>query len=219
MESQIYKTGCQNNRLKKWFKAASAMLLVVMLSSCYLPLRFDIEIDFSRRGFYTMTFIGFMTKVDLFQKIQQKKLTPAEVDEKLKVIETDFKRTSNTKEFSVFDRKRGIFKVKWVKTGDIIKDKMVTFIRRNEAMLMIIYNKKKNLVTIQGASIGKSNKKRLLNMGLDSTGVLKVKTDARILNSNANSERKRSDGKRGKEFTWNITTILAPKPVLTIDFR
>jgi len=32
-------------------KAFTAMLLVVFLGSCYLPLRFDIEIDFSRRGF------------------------------------------------------------------------------------------------------------------------------------------------------------------------
>jgi hypothetical protein len=43
MKSQKYKTG----RLNRWFKAASAMMLVVLLSSCYLPLRFDVEIDFS----------------------------------------------------------------------------------------------------------------------------------------------------------------------------
>ena len=60
---------------------------------------------------------------------------------------------------------------------------------------------------------------RLLDMGLNSTGVLTVKTDARIISSNANKERNRRDGKRGKEFIWNITSILNPKPVLTIDFR
>ena len=195
------------------------MTLVVLLSSCYLPLRFDIEIDFSRRGFYTMTFVGFLTKVDVFQKLQQKKLSDEELDKKLKYIETDFRRSPNTKEFSVFDRKRAIFRVKWVKTGDILQDKMVTFIRRNEAMLMIIYNKNKNVVTIQGAALAKSQKKRLLNMGLNSTGVLKITTDARVINSNANNKRNRRDGKPGKEFIWNISTIMAPKPLLTIDFR
>lgn len=195
------------------------MVLVVLLSSCYLPLRFDIEIDFSRQGFYTMTFIGFMTKVDVFYKLSQKKLTDEELDKKLKTIERDFRRSSSTKEFSIFDRKRAIFKVKWEKKGDILKDRMVTFFRRNEAMLNIIYNKNKNTVTIQGAAIAKSQKKRLLDIGLNTTGVIKIKTDARIINSNANSERKRRDGKRGKEFTWNISSILAPKPLLTIDFR
>ena len=205
--------------LKQGLKLLTLFVLVGFLNSCYLPLRFDVEIDFSRRGFYTMTFIGYMTKVDVYQKLQQKKLSEEELDKKLKYIETDFRRSPNTKEFSVFDRKRAIFKVKWLKTGDIIKDKMVTFIRRNEAMLLIIYNKTKNVVTIQGASIAKSNKKRLLNMGLNSTGVVRIKTDARIINSNANTEKKRSDGKAGKEFIWNITSIMNPKPLLTIDFR
>ncbi|MEL0105884.1 MAG: hypothetical protein VW802_02950 [Rhodospirillaceae bacterium] len=166
-----------------------------------------------------MTFIGFMTKVDVFHKLSQKKLSDAELDEKLKIIEKDFRRSKNTKEFSIFDRKRAIFKVKWEKSGDILKDRMVTFFRRNEALLNIIYNKNKDTVTIQGAAIAKSQKKRLLDIGLNTTGVIKIKTDARIIRSNANSERKRRDGKRGKEFTWNISSILAPKPVLVIDFR
>ena len=208
-----------STRAGRGLKTLVSMLLVVLLGSCYLPLRFDAEIDLTRQGFYTMTFIGFMTDVDLFRKIRTGEIKGADIDKQLKLIETDFKRSPNTKEFSVFDRTRGIFKIRWEKKGDILKDRMVTFIRRNEAMLNIIYNKDKSTIAIQGASIATAHKKRLLDMGLNTTGVLKVTTDARIISSNATKEQNRRDGKRGKEFTWQINSILDPKPVLMIDFR
>ncbi|MEX2451123.1 MAG: hypothetical protein WD407_09730 [Rhodospirillales bacterium] len=208
-----------NTRTGRGLKILVSMLLAVLLGSCYLPLRFDAEIDLTRQGYYTMTFIGFMTKVDLYRKIQTGEIKGADIDKQLKLIETDFKRSTNTKEFSVFDRTRAIFKIRWEKKGDILKDRMVTFIRRNEAMLNIIYNKDKSTIAIQGAGIAMAHKKRLLDMGLNTSGVLKVTTDARIISSNATKEQNRRDGKRGKEFTWQIDSILAPKPVLMIDFR
>ncbi len=196
-------------------KSVLALFVIFGLSSCYLPASFDAEIDISRSGFYSIVFEGYLAEINLFNAIEAGKLTRKEEAAKVKILETDFGRDSATKEFSYF--RQGHFKVKWEKSGDILVSKMVSFVRRNENMFSISYNKKKALVTVQGKQISKINAKRLTDAGLGMKGQLRIKTDARVIKHNANKVKQ---GKgRNKIYIWNIKSPFDPAPSLSFNLR
>jgi len=194
-------------------------LLVVALTlgvtGCYLPARFDAEINMTRQGYYDIVFEGYLADVQLFNDIQNKKISQKEEREKIKRLETDFKRDKSTKEFKYF--KQGHFKVKWENSGDILKSKMVAFFRRNENLLSIRYNRLKSLVTIQGTPISNVNAKRLAEAGLGMQGQLRIKTDARVLSHNAEKVKKTFG--REKTYIWNIKSVFDPSPKLSFQIR
>jgi len=194
---------------------AAALLILVGLTGCYLPASFDASIEISRSGYYKMVFEGYLADVNLYNGIESGKLTKEQEVARVAVLKTDFLRDSSTKEFKYF--KQGHFKVKWVKEGDILVSKMVTFARRNENMLSISYNKEKALVTVQGKSISKLNAKRLTDSGLGMKGQIRIKTDANVIKQNANRIKK---GKgRNKIYIWDIKSPYDKAPLLTFNLR
>ncbi len=195
--------------------AAATLVMVLGLSSCYLPASFDAEIEISKGGYYNIVFEGYLAEVNLYSGVDTKKLTPEEEAAKVEILINDFKRDSSTKEISYF--KQGHFKVKWEKSGDILKSKQVTFVRRNENMLSVSYNKNKALVTVQGKSISKLNAKRLTDAGLGMTGQLRIKTDAHVIKHNA-EEVKKEKG-RNKIYIWNIKSPFDASPSLSFNLR
>ena len=42
---------------------AMALFLVAVLMGCYIPIRFDAEIEITRGGYYDFKFDGYMTSV------------------------------------------------------------------------------------------------------------------------------------------------------------
>jgi len=51
-------------------KRLLAVVMLVVVSGCYMPIRFDAEIDINRRGEYSFIFDGYLAKVQLYQDIQ-----------------------------------------------------------------------------------------------------------------------------------------------------
>ncbi len=201
---------------KRFFRnLAAAVALTLGLNSCLLPASFDMEIEISRSGYYSMVFEGYLAEVILFNDIEAKKLTRKEEAAKVKKLIAEFKNDPATKEVSYF--KQGHFKIKWQKSGDILVSKMVAFFRRNENMFSIIYNKKKALVSVQGTPISRTNAKRLTAAGLGMTGQIRVKTDARVIKHNA-AQVKKAEG-RYKIYIWNIKSPFDPAPSLLFNLR
>jgi hypothetical protein len=187
----------------------------ILLAGCYLPARFDAEIEFARNGFYKMTFEGYIVEVTLYNDIKQKKLTPEMTQTKIERVITDFKRDSGTKEISYFGQ--GAFKVKWIKSGDILRSRMVTFFRRNENMAQISFSKIQKLVTIRTKYVKRSDANQLNSMGLGMEGDLRVKTDARVLEHNA--QKVTEDKKAGiKIYSWKIKNIFQKAPKMLVAF-
>jgi len=208
---------CRMHRMKKTIfrNLAVALVSVLGLSSCYVPASFDVDVEISRSGFYTIVFEGYLAETNLYNGIQSKKFSRKEEAKRVKILENDFKRDKATKEFSYF--KQGHFKVKWEKSGDILTSKMVTFVRRNENMFSITYNKNKALVSVQGTPISNINAKRLVDAGLGMSGQLRVKTDARVIKHNAGKVKK--DKGRYKIYIWNIKSPYDPAPSLLFNLR
>lgn len=194
-------------------------LIAVLLSACYVPARFDIEIELTRRGYYSIVFDGYLVDLGLYDGLRNGKVSGAEEQKKIELIKTDLTRDSSVKEFSYF--KTGHFKVHWEKKGDLLKAKMVTFLRRNEKFFTVKYDKKKGLLVMEGTSIADSTAKRLNDAGLGGfIGQIRVKTDAKVVNHNATRTKGATPKTRGEKILiWDIKSVFDKTPNLALTLR
>ncbi len=193
------------------------VFLAAVLGGCYLPIRFDAEIEIHRTGHYDFKFDGYLARVELFQGLKEGKIGPEKEKKMIEQITTDFGRDPSVKEFKYL--KMGHFKVNWHRTGDLIKTKSVSFFNStSEYLLGIRYNYKTRRITMSGTSIKRAAKKELDEMGLGSQGQIRVFTDAKVISHNATKVEKNNRlGGRFKSYIWDIKNIYAPTPSLVIQ--
>lgn len=189
-------------------------LLAFVLTGCFLPARFDAEIEISRNGFYKMEFEGFIVEVLMYRELRDKKLDADAERKKADNFLANIRRSKATKEASYF--RQGAFKVKWARSGDLLRTPMVNFYRRGEDMLSIRYRKDTGEISVSGKSISKTNRARVSELGIGMEGELRVKTDARVLTHNATSV---ATAGGVTTYTWKIETIFAPTPRMTLRLR
>ncbi len=149
----------------------------------------------------------------LYEGLRTGKISPAEEEEKVARLMVDLTRDTAITDTGYF--KLGRFKVRWKKSGDLLRAKSVTFLRRNEIFIGIKYVKTTGLITLRGAGLGKSGLKRLAAMGLDTEGELRVKTDLPIVEHNATTVT----GGAQKLLTWKIESLFDPSPNLVLELR
>lgn len=191
-------------------KAVFLGVTAMLLASCYLPARFDAEIELDKAGYYSLKFDGYLADMGLYQGLKDGKISPEEEKTKMAVIERDFARDSSTKEYQYFHD--GHFRVKWERSGDLLKAKTVTFIRRNELILQLKYMEKAGYIILEGKSLTKDNRQRIQDMGLGMQGKIRVKTDLAIKSHNATTEKKDPRDKRFTWLAWDIASIMSPRP-------
>ena len=184
------------------------------LSGCYLPASFDAELELSRTGLYKMSFDGFIVSTGLYNDIRENKIDKAAAEEKVTVVLRDFKRDSSTKSVSHFGK--GAFKVVWSKSGDIIRSRQVMFFRRNENILSISYNKNTGRIGLAGRYISKKNGDRIQAMGLDVKGVIRIKTDAKVLSHNAQKTFKED---AVTVYFWELKSVYDRAPKMEVVLR
>ncbi len=194
---------------------ALGAFLAALLGGCYMPVRFDAEIELTRGGYYDLIFDGYMVDVGLFEGINKGKISPAEERKKIESIKADFARDKSTKEYAYIEQ--GHFKINWRKSGDLLRARMVVFLRRNEKFFSVKYVKTTGQVSMEGVTIAPSAAKKLIDMGLNSQGQIRVKTDAKVVSHNATKIRDKN--KPTKIYVWQIKSILDPPPRLTISLR
>jgi len=194
-----------------------AVVLSVFLSSCYIPIRFDAEIEVHRTGAYDFKFDGYMASVELYKGLREGKINAAKEREKIEIIKTDFKRDPSVKEFKYF--KQGHFKVNWHRNGDLIQKKSVSFFNStSEYIIGMRYNKKTRQITMSTKSVKKTAKKQLLDIGLNWTGKVRVFTDAKVVSHNATTVKKNKRlGGRFMTYTWDIKNIFTPTSNMVIQ--
>ncbi|MFQ5617960.1 MAG: hypothetical protein ACE5FR_03225 [Rhodospirillales bacterium] len=190
-----------------------AAFLAAVLGGCYLPLRFDAEVKITRGGYYEMDYDGYLVWVPLYEGLRSGKISPAKEKEKVAQLTSDLTRDTAITDTRYF--KQGRFRLRWKKSGDLLRAKSVTFLRRNETFIGIKYVKTTGLITLRGAGIGKSALKRLAAMGLGTEGELRVKTDLPIVEHNAT----RVTGGVQKILTWKIRSLFDPPPKLVLELR
>ena len=194
------------------------LLAVFAVTGCYMPIRFDAEIDINRAGYYQFFFDGYLAKVQLYQDLQDRKISRDEELEQVALIKADFERDSATEIFQYYEK--GHFRVKYTRSGDLIRTRTMTFFRRNEYILGLSYNKETGQIAMLGKSLQRDNKDRLRAAGLDTSGELRVFSNARVTSHNATTIKPfPSKGPDYKLYTWKISNLLAPTPALKIQVR
>ncbi len=193
------------------------VVLSVVLSACYIPIRFDAEIEIHRSGAYDFKFDGYMASIELYKGLKEGKIDAATEREKAEIIKVDFKRDPSVKEFKYF--KQGHFKVNWHRNGDLIKTKSVSFFNStSEYIIGLRYNKKTRRITMSTKSVKKTAKKQLLDIGLNWTGKVRVFTDAKVVSHNATTVKKNKRlGGRFMTYTWDIKNIFTPTSNMVIQ--
>ena len=196
---------------------ALPVVLSAFLGGCYIPIRFDAEIEIHRTGHYDFKFDGYLASVELYKGLKQGKISPAEEKKKIEIIKIDFTRDPSVKEFKYYEK--GHFKVNWHRNGDLIRSKSVSFFNStSEYILGMRYNKKTHKISISTKSVAKSAKKKLFDLGLDWSGKLRVFTDAKVLSHNATSVKKNKRlGGRFMTYSWDIKNIFAPTTDMVIQ--
>ena len=198
--------------LKRLLVLTAATLL---LGSCYLPVKFDAEIELDRAGYYSMIFDGYLAEIPLYQDIVNKKITRAEEKKRVDVLRTDFTRDSAVKQFEYY--KQGVFKVHWEKKGDLLRDRMVTFARRNEAMLTLKYVKTDRLITVSAGGMSTTQREQVLNMGLNVQGEIRVITDAKVVRHNATFTKAAENKPGNTMYVWRLKSVMDPSPLLELQ--
>ena len=196
---------------------ALPVLLSVLLSGCYIPIRFDAEIEMHRTGSFDMKFDGYMAKVELYKGLKEGKIDRAQERKQIEIIKTDFGRDPSVKEFKYY--KMGHFKVNWHRNGDLLKSKSVSFFNStSEYIIGIRYNKNTRQITISTKSLKTAAKKEMRDLGLDWSGKIRVFTDAKVISHNATSVTKNKRlGGRFMTYSWDIKNIFAPTLKLVLQ--
>jgi hypothetical protein len=192
-----------------------AALLITGLSSCYVPVGFYSEVEIDRTGYYEMKYDGYLVWAPLYEKLRKGTLGPAEEQKKVAEITTDLKRDGAMREVTYM--RRGRFKVQWRKSGDLLRAKMVTFVRQSDKIITLKFIKDTGEMILEGTSTSRTRGKQLVDTGLNISGDLRVATDARVTSHNATSVSQ--NGARGRIYTWKIRSVFDPPPHLVIATR
>lgn len=205
-------------RLSLSSRVLALALVALIVTGCYMPLRFDAEISIDREGYYSMIFDGYMTRTELFREIKQGKLTKPEIAKRIAVIREDLTRDPSVTQFKYY--RDGVFKVHWARKGDLLAERDVTFVRRNERILDLSYNHNTGQITLLGKSLDRDVKNRLRAAGLDTSGQIRVFSNAHVTEENASYVKPAPQkGPGWKLYVWNIKNLLAPTPSLIITLQ
>ncbi|MEQ8664235.1 MAG: hypothetical protein RIC16_00785 [Rhodospirillales bacterium] len=190
----------------------------LLLTGCYLPARYDAEIEITREGYYSMIFDGYLVKLPFYDDLRKGGMAPSEEAEKIELYRRDLENDPAMSGVSYL--RQGIYKVHWERDGDLTRDKYVAFLRRNENMLSIRYIRDDYTIRLAGSGLASEQKQQIVDAGLDSVGEVRVITNAKVVADNATSKRDwPSRGPGFRMYTWELPNIFAPSPQLVISLR
>lgn len=200
--------------------AAGLLAAAALLGACYLPVRFDAEIEVDRSGFYSMIFDGYIVSVPLYKDLAEKKIDSADERKRATVVARDLERDSAFTEVAY--QRQGIFKVHWARKDDLMRVGMVTFIRRNEAILSLKYLKNNKYIRNQGVVVMAAGdmsgtvRQQIADAGLNMTGEVRLITNAKVLEHNATTVKDAAGGTGKKIYVWRLADLNAPSPHLVL---
>lgn len=188
-------------------------LACLVLASCYFPERFEAEVALVRSGDYRLIYDGVLTWAPLYSEVAQDSLSPAEAQDKQAIIRRDLARDPDFERLESLGQ--GRFRVLYRDEGTIGAPGLVTFLRRNEDLLTI-QTGADGTATVRAKTILPAHQRQLAQVGLGMRGMLRVVTDAAVIDHNATAVR------RGSGFTlyeWTIDSLFSPAPKIRLDLN
>jgi len=194
---------------------AAGLLCVVLMSSCFVPDRFEAEIRVTKDGSYGVTYIGILTWAPLYGQIARGEVDAEKAAASQKLFYEQLKREAAFKEVESLGR--GRFRVRYERTGRFGgKHQMVTFVSRQEPIFRILTTEA-NTLEVNGSGKARMYAKALAEVGLTTQGLFRVVTDMEVVTSNAEFQRK-STTPGYTQYDWRFRnfTEIPPRIVMKL---
>lgn len=185
---------------------------VLVLTGCYLPLDFEADINIDEKGRYAVRYKGDIIAVTLLSKISNGKVKDDEIEKQAAIYQRDLARDNGFK--TIEHKKLARYKAVYEHQGDILKQKSFDFIRSN-ARFFMIKRRKDGLIEVLGDRPQKRYVDELIDRGIDTRGVLRIWTKAKVLSHNAPKFR---DGSPAV-YQWNIRSMRDPLPSMILQLQ
>ena len=186
---------------------------LLLLAGCYLPLDFEADINIEEKGRYAVRYKGDIIAVTLLSKISKGKVEgTSEIKKQAAIYRRDLMRDKGFK--TVDHKKLARFKTVYEHQGDIREAKSFDFVRSN-ARFFAIQRRKDGLIELLGDRPPKKYVDGLIERGIDTRGVLRVWTKAKVLQHNAQQVRQGSPA----VYQWNIRSMREPLPSMILQLR
>ena len=186
---------------------AAMALAVMLLAGCYLPDRFELRLNLQRDGEYAFTYTGDLLAFNFLRKIGEGEVNANDADE-IQVYENDLKRDSGFSDVNYLGQ--GRYRVDYRRQSNILKRPSFSFVRRN-APFMTVKRTAQGVVTIAGDRPNKQYRDELVAKKFNTRGVVRIWTDARVVDHNANQVIEGNP----TQYVWDIQSIQQPAPRLT----
>jgi hypothetical protein len=174
-------------------------LLVPLLSSCWLPNQFEAVIQIMKDGTFSVQYKGTMDYAPLVYEIRQKSLPPEEQTKKMAVLERDLRRDTGFQE--VAPLANGRFRVRYRHDDKITGTFIYTFVRRNAAIMKVLVGED-GRASIWFDTLSADDAKRATSLGMTIGGTVKVISDLKLLQSNAQGKTQQGTA---TVYSWQVT--------------
>ena len=158
-------------------KKILAIFFIFLLTGCYLPNNFLLNMQISKTGKYAIEYDGTLTHLGFLQKIGRGELNKSEIKENIAKYRYDLIRDKGFKEVTYQDQ--GRFYTKYSFKGNIKKRKLHSFVQRR-GWFISIRKTKPGVVEIKGNKLPKRYIDELTASGFNSYGTLRVWTGAKV---------------------------------------
>ncbi len=186
---------------------------LLLLAGCYLPLDFEADINIDEKGRYAVRYKGDIIAVTLLSKISKGKVEgSSEIKKQAAIYRRDLMRDTGFKK--VEHKKLARFGAVYEHQGDIRQEKSFDFVRSN-SRFFAIQRRKDGLIEVLGDRPPKKHVDGLIERGIDTRGVLRIWTNAKVVSHNAPLVRQGSP----TVYQWTIRSMRDTLPSMILQLR
>ncbi|MDX2222573.1 MAG: hypothetical protein SFV21_07490 [Rhodospirillaceae bacterium] len=197
-------------------RMVAALAAIVLLASCWLPDKFEVEIRFTSTGAYGITYIGNLIYAPLWGQTARGEITPEAAETQNQQFLAFLKQDSSFK--SVNPLGRGRYQVEYRKEDQFAgAHQSFNFVNRQGAIFRL-RTTEDGLVTLAGSGQAKLYAQRFEEVGLSMEGLVRVTTDAEVLEHNATFVRA-SPVPGFTQYDWRLRSLRDDPPRLVAKLK
>ena len=191
----------------------SLLAVLLLASSCYVPAKFEADLNIDESGKFAFRYNGNLLAVTLLRKLSFGEVTKENLAENAAIYERDLARDSGFKKIKHLEG--AMYGVEFDRQGDIVKERTFSFVRSN-ALFLGVKRRKDGLIEVFGSRPPKNLVDALIDYGFDVRGVFRVWTNAKVVSHNAQQSREEGSP---KVYQWRIQSMRDTPPSLILELK
>jgi hypothetical protein len=194
----------------------AGVICAAVLTTCWLPETFEAEIRFTSTGAFGITYIGTLTYAPLFGQMARDQISKEDADRQNRQFLAFLRQDKAFKEVNPLGR--GRFQVKFMKEGQFAGNmQSYNFVNR-QGPIFRLKTFEDGRIGFYGSGQAKVYSKRFEEVGLKMEGLVRVVTDAEVLEHNATFIRA-APVPGFTQYDWRIRSLRDDPPRLTARLK